>query len=55
MFSRAKAFIVKGTIILLSNAVVQVMQTFNWRFEVVAEGAENTSILATISSPLLFY
>ena len=52
MLSRAKAFIIKaGTIILLCNAAVQIMQTFNWRFEVVAEGAENTSILATIASP----
>jgi ferrous iron transport protein B len=50
--SRAKAFIIKaGTIILLCNAVVQVMQTFNWQFEVVAEGAAGTSILASIASP----
>lgn len=50
--SRAKAFIIKaGTIILLCNAVVQVMQTFNWQFEVVAEGAANTSILASVASP----
>ncbi|MCT4607037.1 MAG: ferrous iron transport protein B [Marinisporobacter sp.] len=55
MFSRAKAFIIKaGTIILLCNAAVQVMQTFNWQFEVVAEGAENTSILASIASPFAF-
>ena len=52
MFSRAKAFIIKaGTIILLCNAAVQIMQTFNWQFQVVAEGAENTSILASIASP----
>lgn len=52
MLSRGKAFIIKAsTIILLSNAVVQIMQSFNWRFEVVAEGAENTSILASIASP----
>ncbi len=52
MVSRGKAFIVKaGTIILLCNAAVQIMQTFNWRFEVVAEGAESTSILASIASP----
>ncbi len=52
MLSRGKAFIVKaGTIILLCNAAVQIMQTFNWQFQVVAEGAENTSILASISSP----
>ncbi|MCT4563671.1 MAG: ferrous iron transport protein B [Maledivibacter sp.] len=52
MFARGKAFIIKaGTIILLCNAAVQVMQTFNWNFEVVAEGAEGTSILASIASP----
>lgn len=52
MFSRAKAFIIKaGTIILLCNAAVQIMQTFNWKFQVVAEGAESTSILASIASP----
>lgn len=52
MFSRGKAFIIKAsTIILLCNAAVQIMQTFNWQFQVVAEGAENTSILASIASP----
>ncbi|WP_326907650.1 ferrous iron transporter B [Sedimentibacter sp. MB31-C6] len=52
MLSRAKAFIVKaGTIILLCNAAVQIMQTFDWKFQVVAEGAEGTSILASIASP----
>ena len=52
MFSRAKAFIIKaGTIILLCNMVVQIMQTFNWQFQTVAEGAQNTSILASIASP----
>ncbi len=52
MFSRAKAFIIKaGTIILLCNAAVQIMQTFNWRFEVVVEGAADTSILSSIASP----
>lgn len=51
-FSRAKAFIIKaGTIILLCNATVQIMQTFNWQFQVVAEGAQGTSILASIASP----
>ncbi len=52
MLSRAKAFIIKaGTIILLCNAAVQIMQTFNWSFQVVPEGMEDTSILATIASP----
>lgn len=55
MLSRGKAFIIKaGTIILLCNAIVQIMQTFNWQFQVVAEGAEHTSILASISSPFAF-
>ena len=53
MCSRGKAYIIKaGTIILVCNAVVQIMQTFNWSLEVVAEGAEDTSILATIASPI---
>lgn len=52
MMSRAKAFIIKaGTIILLCNALVQIMQTFTWTFSVVPEGAQDTSILASIASP----
>lgn len=52
MLNQGKAFVVKAaTIILLCNALVQIMQTFNWSFEVVAEGAESTSILASIASP----
>lgn len=55
MLSRAKAFIVKaGTIILVCNALVQLMQTFNWQFQVVGENAANTSILASISSPFAY-
>ncbi len=53
MLSRGKEYIIKaGTIILLCNTVVQIMQTFNWRLQVVDEGMENTSILATIASPI---
>jgi len=53
MLSRGWAYIVKaGTIILLCNAVVYVMQSFNWGFQLVEEGAENTSILATIAGPI---
>ena len=52
MLSRGKAYIIKaGTIILVCNAVVQIMQTFNWQLQVVEEGMEHTSILATIASP----
>lgn len=55
MLDRAKAFIVKAaTIILICNALVQIMQTFNWQFEVVAENAQNTSILASIATPFAF-
>lgn len=50
---RAKAFIIKaGTIILVCNALVQILQTFNWQLQVVAENAPQTSILASIASPL---
>lgn len=53
MLSRGKAYIVKaGTIILVCNAVVQIMQTFNWQLQAVEEGMESTSILATIASPV---
>ncbi len=53
MCSRGKAYIVKaGTIILVCNTVVQIMQSFNWHFQLIEEGAENTSILASIASPI---
>lgn len=50
--SRGWAYIVKaGTIILLCSTAVQIMQSFDWNFQVVAEGMEHTSILASIASP----
>lgn len=53
MCSRGKAYIIKaGTIILVCNAVVQMMQGFNWQLQLVEEGMENTSILATVASPI---
>ena len=52
MLGRAKAYIIKAaTIILVCNAVVQIMQSFNWQLQLVEEGMENTSILATIATP----
>ncbi|MBP3592703.1 MAG: ferrous iron transporter B [Clostridia bacterium] len=55
MCQRGWAYIVKaGTIILVCNFVVHVMQTFNWRFEVVSEEMAHTSILATIASPFAY-
>lgn len=53
MCSRGKAYIIKaGTIILVCNTVVQIMQSFNWQLQLVEEGMESTSILATIASPI---
>ena len=53
MLERGKSYIVKaGTIILVCNAVVQIMQTFTWKLQMVEEGMEATSILATIASPI---
>jgi len=55
MCSRGWAYIVKaGTIILLCNTVVQIMQSFNWSFQLVEEGMEATSILATIANPFAY-
>ncbi len=52
MLERGKAYIVKaGTVILVCNTVVQIMQAFNWKFEAVEEGMEDTSILASIAGP----
>lgn len=55
MLSRGWAYIVKaGTIILVCNTVVQIMQSFNWSFQIVEEGMENTSILASIANPFAY-
>ena len=53
MCSRGWAYIVKaGTIILLCNAVVYIMQSFDWQLQLVEEGMEKTSILASIANPV---
>ena len=53
MCARGWAYIVKAaTIILLCNTAVQVMQTFDWSFQ-VAEAAD-TSILASIAGPFAY-
>ena len=55
MLGRGKAYIIKaGTIILVCNTVVQIMQSFNWKMQVVEEGMESTSILAVIASPIAY-
>ncbi|WP_026507803.1 ferrous iron transporter B [Butyrivibrio sp. MC2013] len=55
MLERGKAYIIKaGTIILVCNTVVQIMQTFDFSFNPVEEGMENTSILAGIAGPFAY-
>lgn len=52
MVLQGKAFVVRAaTIILLCNAAVQVMQSFNWQFQMVEEGMEASSILASLAHP----
>ena len=52
MLSRGKAYIVKaGTIILVCNTAVQIMQSFNWHLQIVEEWMEHTSILASLAAP----
>ena len=52
MCSRGWAYIVKaGTVILICNTAVQIMQSFNLNFELIEEGMESTSILAKVASP----
>lgn len=53
MFSRGWAYIVKaGTIILVCNAVVTIMQGYGWNFMPTED--PNTSILASIANPVAF-
>ncbi len=54
MCRRGWSYIVKaGTIILVCNFAVQLMQSFDWSFS-LAESAE-TSILATIATPFAYF
>ena len=53
MLDRGWSYIVKaGTIILVCNFVVYMMQSFNWRFEMVEDASE--SILASIGTPIAY-
>ena len=53
MCQRGWAYIVKaGTIILVCNFAVQLMQSFSWSFQPVEDASE--SILATISTPFAY-
>ena len=53
MLSRGKSYIVKaGTVILVCNTAVQIMQSFTWKLQLIGEGMEHTSILANIAAPV---
>ena len=53
MLSRGWSYIVKaGTVILLCNTVVYLMQSFDWSFQLVEEGMAHTAILASIAGPI---
>ena len=53
MLSRGWSYIVKaGTVILICNFVVQLMQSFGWNLQPVDDAAD--SILATISTPFAY-
>lgn len=53
MCSRGWAYIVKaGTVILVCNTAVQIMQTFNWSLQEAQSASE--SILATIATPISY-
>ena len=53
MCGRGWSYIVKaGTVILVCNTVVQIMQTFNWSFQEAEVASE--SILASIASPISY-
>ena len=55
MLERGKAYIIKaGTIILVCNTAVQIMQSFNFQLQLVEEGMESTSILAGIAGPFSY-
>lgn len=55
MCQRGWSYVVKaGTVILVCNFVVHLMQNFTWAFTPVAEGAADTSILASVAKPFAY-
>ena len=53
MCSRGWSYIVKaGTVILICNTVVQIMQSFTWNFTVAWEATD--SILASVAAPVAY-
>ena len=55
MCSRGWSYIVKaGTVILVCNAVVTIMQNFTWNFDLVSPDKPESSILASIAMPVSY-
>lgn len=55
MLQRGWSYIVKaGTVILVCNFAVQLMQSFDWSFNPVGEGDAASSILATVAMPFSY-
>ncbi len=55
MCQRGWSYIVKaGTVILVCNSVVHIMQNFNWRFQPIGADQAGESILATIAAPFSY-
>ena len=53
MWSRGWSFVVKAmTVILVCNTAVQIMQSFNWSFQIAESASE--SILASIAQPFAY-
>ena len=55
MLQRGWSYIQKaGTIILICNLVIHLMQNFDWSFKLIEDGQASSSILATIAIPFAF-
>jgi ferrous iron transport protein B len=55
MLDRAKGFIIKaGTIILVCNAAIFILQSFDFGLNLLGEEAVNSSMLANIAKPIAF-
>ena len=56
MLQRGWSYVVKaGTVILVCNFAVHLMQSFDWSFNALGEGEASRSILATIAGPFAYF
>ena len=55
MCQRGWSYVVKaGTVILVCNTAVHIMQSFDWSFSAVSEQTASSSILATVAMPFSY-